>query len=108
MDFQEAEDDPKEQELDAQPGEQLRALRRSREVSQRHLAELAGVDQSVICRLEKGADARWATWKRLFSALAWKVVLRPEAFTEEFEGLLEDGTKERKERREAGLAARWG
>jgi hypothetical protein len=46
---------------EAPAGEQLGALRRSRRVSQRHLAEVSGVDQADISRMERGADARLET-----------------------------------------------
>ena len=96
-----------EQELTDYPGEQLRALRRLREISQRHLAEVSGVDQSVICRLERGAGALWPTWRKLFSALGYDVVLKPSSDVEEWEGYLEDGAQGRKDRMEAGREARW-
>ena len=92
--------------LESFPGGQLRSLRRSLGVSQRHLAELSGVDQSVICRLERGSDAFWSTWRRLFVALGYRAMLSPGP-CEEGEGLLQDQARERKDRAEAGRAARW-
>lgn len=53
----------------AGPGAQLRALREDRRVSQRLLAETAGLDASRVSRLERGGDAPLRTWLRLFSAL---------------------------------------
>jgi transcriptional regulator with XRE-family HTH domain len=99
--------DSPEQELSDRPGEQLRALRRSREISQRHLAEVSGVDQSVVSRLERGAGALWPTWRRLFSALGYDVVLRPSIGGDEWEDYLESGAQERKDRMEAGRESRW-
>lgn len=93
--------------LEIYPGEQLRSLRRSAEISQRQLAELSGVDQSVICRLEHGGDAFWSTWRRLFAALNYFAVLSP-GFLDEADELVEDGKRLRKERMEAGRMARWG
>ena len=101
MDFQ--EDVP----LAAFPGEQLRALRRSLGVSQRHLAEVSGVDQAVVCRLERGTDALWTTWQRLFVALGYGAVLMPVS-AEDAEDFLQDGIQRRKDRMEAGRMARWG
>jgi transcriptional regulator with XRE-family HTH domain len=89
------------------PGLQLRARRRAQEISQRHLAELSGVDQSVISRLEKGGDARWFTWKRLFAALGFDIVLRADDGCEEADEFIQDGIRERKERMEEGRMARW-
>ena len=90
------------------PGERLRALRLSLEISQRHLAESSGVDQSVVCRLERGADARWETWRRLFAALGFDVVLTPAPSTEDLEDFLQDGIQRRKDRMETGRTSRWG
>ena len=88
------------------PGEQLRAHRLSLGVSQRLLARESGVHQSVISDLERGADARWTTWKRLFSALGFRAALLPEA-TDDTEDFLQDEIQRRKDRMEAGRAARW-
>ncbi|MFI5348194.1 MAG: helix-turn-helix domain-containing protein [Elusimicrobiota bacterium] len=62
---------------EAPPGRQLRALRRARRVSQRHLADASGVDQADISRIERGADARLSTWKTLFLTLGYDAVLLP-------------------------------
>lgn len=91
----------------ASPGEQLRALRLMRGISQRHLAEHSGVAQSVISRLEHGADAHWETWKELFAALGYEVVIAPLAYSDEWEGLLQDETYARGLRAEAGRMSRW-
>ena len=93
--------------LEDYPGEQLRAHRRSLNISQRHLAEESGIDQSVICDLERGADARWTTWNRLFRALGCHAVL-VEDDLEETEDYLRDGIQRRKDRMESGRMARWG
>jgi transcriptional regulator with XRE-family HTH domain len=87
---------------DAPPGEQLGALRRSRRVSQRHLAEVSGVDQATISRLEAGADALLSTWLKLFSALGFDAVLTPLVNCEDTRDLLEHQTIEREERRTGG------
>ena len=99
MDF--PDDDP--------PGEHVRDLRRSRGVSQRHLAELSGVSQARLSRLERGADARWSTFRRLFDALGYDVELkfRPSLGEDDLEDLLQHGIDQRQERMEAGRDARW-
>ena len=90
------------------PGEKLRALRKSWDVSQNHLAELSRVDQSVISRLERGGDARWETWRRLFSALGYEITVTAEEYGEdEVEDLVQSGIHERERRMEAGRQARW-
>jgi transcriptional regulator with XRE-family HTH domain len=91
----------------AGPGEILRAVRSSRRVSQRHLAEVSGVRQSFISRLERGGDARWGTWRRLFSALGFDLVMAPLASCEDAEDFLKDQAQHRKDRAEAGRQARW-
>ena len=91
---------------EASPGEQLRALRRSRRVSQRHLADESGVDQADISRLEHGADARLSTWKKLFLALGYGAVLLPLFSCEDTADWLEVGTMQRNERMEAGRTRR--
>jgi transcriptional regulator with XRE-family HTH domain len=94
--------------VQASPGEQLRTLRGDRGVSQRQLAEESGVDQAFLSRLERGADARWETWKKLFGALGYEAVLAPLPVSEEAVELLRDETQRRKERMEAARLARWG
>ena len=91
----------------ATPGQQLRALRLSRNVSQRHLADESGVDQADISRLEQGADARWSTWQRLYTALGFEVVLAPLPSSEDAEDLIQDENLRRLDRMEAGRNARW-
>ena len=88
------------------PGRQLRALRRFRRVSQRHLAEVSGVDQADISRMERGADARLSTWKRLFFELGCDAVLLPLTSCEETAGLLQFQAREREERIERGCGNR--
>jgi len=91
-----------------EPGETLRELRLSLNVSQRHLAGEAGVDQAVVSRLERGADARWSTWKRLFSALGREIELTAHPYgADDAEDFLKDGVEARRERMEAGREARW-
>jgi transcriptional regulator with XRE-family HTH domain len=94
--------------LDAYPGEQLRARRVSLEISQCHLAELSGIGQTVISRIERGADARWATMIRLFKALGCETVLTEEAYGEDdLQDFPRYGIHMREDRMEAGRKARW-
>jgi transcriptional regulator with XRE-family HTH domain len=89
------------------PGERLRVMRRREGLSQRHLAEKAGVDSSIIGDLERGADGRLSTWNRLFDVFGYQAVFLPLSVTEEGEDLLRQEIEERRERMEAGRAARW-
>ena len=89
------------------PGERLRAVRLSRGISQRLLAEESGVDQSVIGDLERGADGRLSTWNRIFDVFGYQAVFLPLTFSEEGEEMLQEAMRERKERMDAGLKARW-
>jgi transcriptional regulator with XRE-family HTH domain len=91
-----------------EPGEQLRRIRESWNVSQNHLAELSGIGQDVISRVERGADARWTTLKRLFGALGCEIVIREEEYGEDdLEDLVRHGIQRRKDRMEAGRERRW-
>ena len=87
----------------AEPGWQLKVLREERGISQRRLAEQAKIGQAVISRLERGADARLSTWRRLFEALGWDAVLVPTGECEETAGWLSDAMEERHERQRQGL-----
>ena len=93
----------------ATPGEQLRVLRGDRDISQRQLAEDAGVDQSYLSRLERvAADARWEVWRKLFGALGYEALLAPLPVSEEAVELLEEEKQRRRDRMEAGRFSRWG
>jgi transcriptional regulator with XRE-family HTH domain len=90
-------------------GVQLWALRDHRGISQRQLADEAGLRQSVVSRLEGGADARWSTWRRLFEGLGYYAVLLPVAFAEESQDLCDEERDRRVQRQLAGLTeGRWG
>jgi transcriptional regulator with XRE-family HTH domain len=91
----------------ASAGEQLRALRGSRRVSQRHLAELSGFSQSAISRLERGGDASLRTWRRLFSSLGFEAVLTPLPSSEDATDLLLEEAQEREDKIELGRLSRW-
>jgi transcriptional regulator with XRE-family HTH domain len=50
----------------------LRELRRERRISQRHLADEAGVNPALVNRVERGRDARLSTWAKLFEGLGYR------------------------------------
>ena len=70
------------------PGERLRLLRRRLGLSQRILADQAGVDSSIIGDLERGADGRLSTWNKIFDVLGYQAVFLPLPVSEEAEDLL--------------------
>ncbi|MBI4372029.1 MAG: helix-turn-helix transcriptional regulator [Elusimicrobia bacterium] len=72
----------------------MHALRCFRGISQRHLAETAGIDQAVIARLERGGDARWTTLQSLFGAFGFDAVRTPSPSSED----AKDGAHARKDR----------
>lgn len=93
--------------IQSEPGAQWRALREDRFVSQRHLAQEAGVSQSFVCRLEAGrCDATLAVWRKLFFALGCLAPFAPVPYAEEVDDLLEKGREERERRQWDGLLAR--
>lgn len=61
---------------DMGPADLLKRLRLMRGVSQSQLAAQAGVFQSLISRMETGADFRASTLTRLVEALGCKLDLR--------------------------------
>ena len=71
------------------------------------LAEKAGVDQSVIGDLERGADGRLSTWNRLFDVFGYQAVFLPLTVSEEGEEMLRQEIEERRKRMREGLEARW-
>ena len=58
-------------------GEALRRLRMRRGLKRYQLAALAGVSASLVGRLEKGADARLSTLRRLYAALGCAPLILP-------------------------------
>ena len=80
----------------------FREIRADRGLSQRLVAEEAGLDASVIRRAERGRDAKISTWIRIFDAMGIIVEL---TYYEDEEAacMLDDKTFERQERRENGL-----
>lgn len=59
-------------------GDSLRMARLARRMSQRELAELTGITEAAICKLERGeTDAKLSTLALIRSALALDVVIKP-------------------------------
>lgn len=83
----------------------LSRLRHERHISQRQLADAAGLSPSVVHRAESGKDARLSTWERLFAGIGyfldWKVV----ELAEEMGDLLNEERARRQERQYEGLCA---
>ncbi len=87
----------------------LRRLRLERRISQLQLADSAGVNVSVAHRAERGLDCKLSTWNKLFSGLAYRLVIGA-VDDEEYADFLGDESERRRERREAGLCTgkrRW-
>lgn len=83
----------------------LRSLRQDRGVSQRQLADQAGVNVSVVNRAERGMDARLSTWEKLFAGLGYYLHLETMEMSEEAADLLAEEAELRRERRRGGLFA---
>jgi transcriptional regulator with XRE-family HTH domain len=89
-------------------GMQLKILREYRRVSLRQLADDAGVNPSVVSRLEKGGEARLATLIKLYAGLGYTLVLLPRPQCEEAQDLLDEEADRRRQRRADGLASAKG
>jgi transcriptional regulator with XRE-family HTH domain len=87
-------------------GEQVRFLRQQRGVSQRHLAEFAGLHQAAVSRFESGSDGRLSTFLTLCSALGYSMTFIPTIDCDETNGLLQDQGLERADRMELGRMRR--
>lgn len=46
-------------------------------MTQKQLAEKAGVDQSLVARVERGRDVRLSTMRRLYEALGYRMLIVP-------------------------------
>lgn len=91
-------------------GALLRERRVELYVSQRILADAAGLNVSQVSRVEAGRDARLSTWIKLYRGLGYEVVgFEIVEIAEDCGGLLEDEARRREERRDAGLlmGKRW-
>lgn len=59
-------------------GDSLRMARLARRISQRKLAELTGISEAAICKIERGeTDAKLSTIALIRSALALDIVIKP-------------------------------
>lgn len=81
----------------------LRELRRERGVSQRQLADAAGVNPSAVSRAERGRDAQLSTWAKLFEGLGYRLTFEAAELCEEAAELLSEEAERRRERRREGL-----
>jgi transcriptional regulator with XRE-family HTH domain len=86
----------------------LKQRRLELRVSQRHLADSAGVSPSVVSRAERGGEALLSTWEKLFSGLGERLELDSTRASDDVEGLLVEEGEARRERRYQGLLARFG
>lgn len=84
-------------------GDLLRILRRERRISQRQLADAAGFNSSVVNRAERGGDALFSTWDRLFRGLGHRLSFDTEELCEEAADVLAEEAARRRERRLLGL-----
>lgn len=81
----------------------LRETRLERGISQRQLADTAGVNPAVVNRVERGRDARLSTYAKLFAGLGFAARLRLEDWGEEGAAFLSEEAGRRRERRLEGL-----
>ena len=90
-------------------GARLRELRSERRISQRQLADNAGMNVSQISRVEAGRDVRISTLLKIYAGLGYHLQFEPQEICEEIGELLSAESWRRQERREAGLllGKRW-
>lgn len=81
----------------------LKELRLGRGISQRQLADHAGVNVSVVHRAEQGQDAKLSTWHRLFEGLGYRLLIEAAEFCEEAGDLLAEERERRLGRQAEGL-----
>ena len=84
-------------------GDLLKRLRRERRISQRQLADAAGFNSSVVNRAERGGDALFSTWDRLFRGLGHRLCFDTEELCEEASDVLAEEAERRRENRLLGL-----
>ena len=77
----------------------MRDLREKRRISKRQLADEAGVDRSLVSRVERGQrDAQISTWANLFQALGYRLIFDVEELCEESADLLAEEAERRREK----------
>lgn len=81
----------------------FKQLREERRISKRHLADEAGVNVSVVCRAERGEDARLSTWEKLFEGLGYRLDWEVSESSEEAPDLIAEEADARLERQRQGL-----
>jgi len=81
----------------------LRKLRTERLVSMRVLAHEAGVNASVVSRVELGQDALLSTWEALFEGLGYSLEIEALESSEEGPEIPAEKSERRRERRRDGL-----
>ncbi len=90
-------------------GERLRNLREERRISQKHLADEAGVNVSQVSRAEAGRDIQLSTLLKISAGLGYELELQFQETCEEAGELLSRESWRRQERRDEGLlmGKRW-
>ena len=86
----------------------LKQRRLELRLSQRHLADSAGVSPSVVSRAERGGEALLSTWEKLFCGLGEYLEFDSTRYSEDAEVLLAEEREARRKRRFEGLMARFG
>jgi transcriptional regulator with XRE-family HTH domain len=81
----------------------LKELRQERGISQRQLADEAGVDPALVNRVERGRDARLSTWVKLFEGLGYRLNFEVIELCEEGAEFLSEEAERRREGRREGL-----
>lgn len=84
----------------------LRECRLERRISQKQLADAAGVNPSVVHRAERGTDARLSTWNKLFEGLGYRLTFEAEETSEDAGGWHLDEAYRRRERSLVNLRTR--
>ena len=83
----------------------LKQHREAYGISRRQLADAAKVNVSVVIRAERGADAKFSTWFRLFEGLGFHILWRVTETCEEAEDLHREEAQWRRDRQTEGLCA---
>jgi transcriptional regulator with XRE-family HTH domain len=91
------------EETIAAAGARLRATRRDRGISQRQLADIVGMDSSMVSRLERGHDAQLSTWLRVYAGLGQTIGIEVTELCEEEESWLAEEAERRRVRINDGL-----